>query len=166
MSLSQLQLVFSQRDQNNNKNLAEYPLVFYYYYYKKVAALCGINLVPVRGAPSGEPHVSDGDRHKAQGLGLAQRSAQLKTVLAPLACTRRCQWSLRPCGVFLTAPSKTRKLKTTKPTCLACHHRSLPPSRTIATEDQLFFCRLPLGMASSHHHVETVSVRCSACVVL
>jgi hypothetical protein len=28
VSLSQLQLVFSQRDQNNNKNLAEYPLVF------------------------------------------------------------------------------------------------------------------------------------------
>jgi hypothetical protein len=122
----------------------------------------------VSGAPSGEPHVSDGDRHKAQGLGLAQRSAQLKTVLGSLACTRRCQWSLSvhgtaPCGVFLTAPSKTRKLKTTKPTSAACHHRSLPPSKSHYSYrgSTLFFVAY-----LSEWHLLTFTLKQSACVVL
>lgn len=61
--------------------------------------------------------------------------------------------------MFLTAPSKTEDNQTN----LRCLPPSLAPSLQVALQLQrinFFFCRLPLGMASSHLHVEAVSLCC------
>lgn len=112
------------------------------------------------GAPSGEPHLSDGDRHKAQ------RSAQLKTVLGPLACTRRCQWSLSVHATAVRCVSyRTQQNEKTEDnqSNLPCLPPSLAPSKShYSYRGSTFFFVAYL----SEWHLLTITLKQSACVAL